>query len=116
VRLTAAELGSEVVDRRGLDLDARHPPDHAAAEFAQARGQERTVEEPLWLLVVVGRPAIPNVVEVDRELRSVKGPPVAEILSGSDDLVPGLKRQAAIRPARTLYSFPTCVYWEHVTR
>ena len=36
VRLAAAKLGREVVDRRGLDLDTREPPDNAAAELAKA--------------------------------------------------------------------------------
>ena len=36
VRLAAAELGGEIEDGRGLDLDAREPPDHAAAKLAQA--------------------------------------------------------------------------------
>ena len=34
--LTPAELGGEIVDCRGLDLDAREPPDYAAAKLTQA--------------------------------------------------------------------------------
>lgn len=37
---------------------------------------------------------IPDMIEVDRELGSIEWPPVAEIFSGSDYVVPGLERHA----------------------
>src|SRR5262245_50247706 len=101
VRLAAAELGCEIVDCRGLNLDARKASDHTAAELAQARRYERAVEEPLRVLVVVRRPTVANVVEVDGELGSVQRSPVPQILSGSDDLVPGFERHGGLRSSAT---------------
>ena len=48
------------------------PTDHAAAEFAQARGQECAIKEPLRILIIVGRPAVADVVEMDGEFGRIQ--------------------------------------------
>ena len=50
--VAATELRCEIVDCRGLDVDAREPPDHAATKLAQARGQERAIEEALRIFAI----------------------------------------------------------------
>ena len=109
--LATAELGGEIVDCRGLDLYTREPPDHAAAKLAQARSQERAIKEPLRFLIVIRRPSVPNVVEMNSELGSVKRPPIAEILSGSDDFVPGFERHAR----SPISADGSALYWRRVS-
>ena len=91
VRLPAAELGGHVEDGRGLDLDAREPPDDLGGEVEEALGHVGPLEEPLGLQVVGMGPVVADVVEVDGELRGVHRAVLAEVFPGRDDLIPGLE-------------------------
>ena len=94
VRLATAKLRREIVNRRRLDFVSRKSPDHTATQLQQAGGQEGAIKKALRVFVVVGRAPIPDVIEMNRELGRVQGPPIAKILSRSNHFVPRLKRHA----------------------
>ena len=71
VGLPAAELRGHVEDGGRLDLNAREPPHDLRGEVEEALRHEGPLEEPLGLHVVGVGAVVPDVVEVDREFRSV---------------------------------------------
>ena len=73
-----------------LDIDAGELalPD-LAASLPGAIG--RALEEALRLDVILVRPPITDVVEVDGEFRGVERPVLAEVFPGRDELIPGSK-------------------------
>ena len=81
--LTATELGRHIEHRRGLGDLARQAPDHLRREQRQVLRQKGAVEEPLRVLVVLEGATVPDVVQVDGELRGVERPAETSIPSTS---------------------------------
>ncbi len=89
VGLAPAELGRHVEDGGGLDLDAGEPAHDLGGQVEQAPRHVGALEESLGLDVILVRPPITDVVEVDGEFRGVERPVLAEVFPGRDELVPG---------------------------
>lgn len=93
VRLAAAELRRHVEYGGSFKLDARQPPQHLARQVGQAPRHVRAIEKASRLNIVnmCPRTSVPDVIQMDGELRGVERAVVPQILAGRDDLIPGLQ-------------------------
>ncbi|GBC78035.1 hypothetical protein HRbin08_01521 [bacterium HR08] len=101
VGLAAAELGDEVDARRGAHRLPGQAPEHPHRQFPIRLREVSAGEEAHWVSVILGRPAVHHLIQVDGELRRVQRDALAQVLPGDGHLMPRFQVRHVFPPPFT---------------